>query len=417
MIKEKFSTELTEVILTVKDGQIDGVRRKNIAGTGYKVYKDGKVGMVTALGNSNDETMFAKAEDELIYGSEIGWAPSEAIQQTRTYDHDMPSPEAFVKEWDDRIKALREKYPDWIIQEHITYRHRVTKLENSLGTHLEQQDGGIADFLTFQDRMSQTENFTFNLSSNTYFDESSFYTNIDELVTAHRNEVELPEEGSYPVFTIMPPMQLFLDKHLSGKKINDGSSYYAKKMQQAIFNPNLTLQMVSSFDHARTFELTTGTTPLFFDPEGTLLTEGNTMLIDQGKLVNSINSRKTSAEYGVPANGGTQGTFESLPVEGTEYTFKQTHHSLDDILQGRIAIFEIISPGGDFTTDGNYAAPCILSYLYKDGKLVGKLPPLQLSGHIDHMLGDGFLGACPKKFCDMGNSLTPVVMMDVKALK
>ncbi len=49
--------------------------------------------------------------------------------------------------------------------------------------------------------------------------------------------------------------------------------------------------------------------------------------------------------------------------------------------------------GGDMTPGGHFATPVQMSYLIEDGKLVGRLPDLNISGNFYDLLGSDYIGA------------------------
>ena len=71
-----------------------------------------------------------------------------------------------------------------------------------------------------------------------------------------------------------------------------------------------------------------------------------------------------------------------------------------------------MASGGDTTPDGHFATPVQLAYLMEDGKLVGRLPDLTVSGSFYDMLGKDFLGAVHVQ--PQPDSLLCAVTMDVK---
>ena len=75
--------------------------------------------------------------------------------------------------------------------------------------------------------------------------------------------------------------------------------------------------------------------------------------------------------------------------------------TLKEILNGRDAIWLCMASGGDITPAGDYATPVQTAYLYRDGKLVGKLPEFNVRGNIFDMLGKDYLGTSSDKPFDM----------------
>lgn len=56
------------------------------------------------------------------------------------------------------------------------------------------------------------------------------------------------------------------------------------------------------------------------------------------------------------------------------------------------AVYVVIASGGDMTPEGHYARPVQMAYLVENGKLVGRLPELNISGNFFELLGKDYLG-------------------------
>ncbi len=52
----------------------------------------------------------------------------------------------------------------------------------------------------------------------------------------------------------------------------------------------------------------------------------------------------------------------------------------------------MIASGGDMTPEGHCATPVQMAYLVENGKLVGRLPELNISGNFFELLGKDYLG-------------------------
>lgn len=55
-------------------------------------------------------------------------------------------------------------------------------------------------------------------------------------------------------------------------------------------------------------------------------------------------------------------------------------------------MYVVIASGGDMTPEGHYATPVQMAYLVEKGKLVGRLPELNISGNFFELLGKDYLG-------------------------
>ena len=58
----------------------------------------------------------------------------------------------------------------------------------------------------------------------------------------------------------------------------------------------------------------------------------------------------------------------------------------------------LIASGGDWTDAGDYATPVQCAYLYRDGKLVGRLPEFNLAVKLNDLFGKDFVGVSADRF-------------------
>lgn len=72
----------------------------------------------------------------------------------------------------------------------------------------------------------------------------------------------------------------------------------------------------------------------------------------------------------------------------------KTAGSIAQIVSGK-AVYVMSASGGDYTPSGHYAAPVQMAYLVENGKVVGRLPELNISGDFFTILGENYLGAIP----------------------
>ena len=73
--------------------------------------------------------------------------------------------------------------------------------------------------------------------------------------------------------------------------------------------------------------------------------------------------------------------------------------TLRELIGEKDGIYISVMSGGDFTSEGNFASPVQTAFLYRGGKLVGKLPEFHISGNIYDIFGANFVGAsCDRSY-------------------
>ena len=70
------------------------------------------------------------------------------------------------------------------------------------------------------------------------------------------------------------------------------------------------------------------------------------------------------------------------------------------VTAGQDSILIGSASGGDWTDDGNFATPVQCAYVYRDGKLIGRLPEFTMTVKLDELFGDRFVGCSTDKLFD-----------------
>jgi hypothetical protein len=66
--------------------------------------------------------------------------------------------------------------------------------------------------------------------------------------------------------------------------------------------------------------------------------------------------------------------------------------TIRELIGDEKAIYLVMASGGDTTPDGDFATPVQVAFLYEKGKLVGRLPALNVSGNLFDIYGKNFVG-------------------------
>ena len=132
---------------------------------------------------------------------------------------------------------------------------------------------------------------------------------------------------------------------------------------------------------------------MFFDMEGIVLEGDSLDLIKEGRLANVFTDRKTAKQYHLPHTGAASGEYDDIPsLSDAPLAFAVDSDDMKTVLDGKPAVLVIDSSGGDFTSDGSFAAPVQMSFLFDGEKVLGKLPEFTMRSHLYQMLGDDYIG-------------------------
>ncbi len=84
---------------------------------------------------------------------------------------------------------------------------------------------------------------------------------------------------------------------------------------------------------------------------------------------------------------------------------------MKELIGGNKAIFVVLIQDGDYTPKGNFSSPVQLTFLYENGKFVGKLPELNISSNIFDMFGKSFIGVSRNKFFSLSPKRATIIDM------
>ena len=393
MIKELYRFETTETSLNVTQSQIDSVRRKHIVKSGCRVYDGGCIGIAGTLGEATEET-WRQAEANLARKVPYPYAP----EQNKTRREDRRQEVLDSREFTARVELLLEKLRAAFPR--IIFSNKVNMTETSVTL---TNDAGL-DYGTL-DRLYMVELLAKDVDSAAVFDTAAQYVgrsfdvetvfaDAAQILCAHQTPVSLPEGKTLPL--IVEP-NLFmdpLDQALNGQLFHRNASLLSGKKGQKLFSEDLTFQVDKSADSY---------TAAFFDAEGSVLPGDQLPLIEHGVLVRPYADKKTASEFGAENTAAAAANYDDLPqLSAPPETFAPSGKTLQELLQGRDAALVVMASGGDCTPDGMLATPVQTAYLYRDGKLLGKLPEFSARGSLFDLLGKNYLG-CPadKPFCGM----------------
>jgi PmbA protein len=113
--------------------------------------------------------------------------------------------------------------------------------------------------------------------------------------------------------------------------------------------------------------------------------------------------------------GSAYAEYDKVPSLSRPYIkIEPENKTLKEIMNGRMGIIAVVASGGDFTSDGTFGTPIQVPFLTDGDKILGRLPELNVSGHIYKMFGEDYLGTFKDKalFGERGT----VVNLNVKKI-
>jgi len=402
-VKEKYSSHTQELSLNVVQTEIDSIRKKDIVRTGVRVYQDDKIGVAGAIGNCNEADLIRQAVEALDLNIAYPYEPAHDRVETVEPAADLPEGPAFVAEMQEMLAELRKAQPGFAFGNRISLSTQDVRLENERGLDLQYRSTSIDVGLTVKDKDSANIMDAWAGFGGWQYDRAECLRLCNVVCDAFHREVDI-EEGVHPVIFIAEDMayRSKLVESLHGLLYGSGGSLFSGKMGEKLFADNFTVvQSRNPQDDVAA---------PFFDMEGTVNEGYRATLIENGVLKAVMTDKKYAGKFGLPLTGSAGGDYDSVPslsVRGTQIA--STGKTIAELLDGRMGILVWIASGGDFTSEGAFATPVQLAYLFDGEKLVGRLPELNLSSHLYDMFGKSFVGVST-------DSLTPLCRMNLAVM-
>lgn len=409
MKKEQITIKTRETALKIQNTSVNAVRIKDIVKKGVRVYDQDKIGIAGSIGESSEEELFNQAKQNLTAGIPYPYALSGDRKDHRNYQKEAPSSDDLLMKTEAILKMLREEYSDFDFSETIRTQHITHQMSNSEGLDLEYRDAWTSLGFIFKTKKSVNLFDGFLSYEGRTFVMEEVFASSRMMLGAYRKPLELPEADTLPVAMLhFKELNHFLCKSLNGENYATGSSIFSGKLQEKLFSDKIRLeQNRDPRYHAEKF----------FDAEGSVLPEDQCLLIEKGQLLKVLSDKKTSALYRLPHTGSASGSYDDIPsLSGAPLRFATDSSDLKSALNGQLAILVMISAGGDFTSDGNFAAPVQASFLFDGTRLLGRLPEFSIQANIYQMLGKDYIGTFDNTMFPLGDfpSQLQVYRMKVK---
>ena len=402
MEKEFLTQTSRSVTLNVTAGRIDSFREQDETSGTIRVYGGGFLGVAGCLGQPNEDALTQRAAQalslEIPYPCALG---GPLVQEELHEEEIIPVPE-FIPAMQAFLDRLGEACPRFAFSNKISLNGQKSTYENSQGRRLVSSGRNIAIELIAQSRGSGNLMDAVFAYCGSHFDPDTLLAQFKAQYDAFYRPADLAP-GRYPVvWEAMGLFESFLP-HFSGEMYASGASLLSGRLGQPVFSEKLTLR------DDRNPKTNPGCR--FFDAEGCVAPGLRPALVEGGVLTGALTTKKSAQRFGLPNLGTAQAEYDGVPVPGLYRLFLEpTAKSLADLVPGR-AIFVGYVSGGDTTPDGHFATPVQLAYLMEDGKLVGRLPELNVGGNFYDLLGRNYLGAVQGD--PMEDSVSCAVMMDV----
>lgn len=392
MKTEKIINKESSRCINVAANEVTSLRINNKVENTVRVYDNGCIGVEGRLGNADFGEMEKVAQAKLQQGIAYPETHDEAIVMDVDSTKDILTEEQFVPFVKKLVARLAKENPDFLFSNKVLLNSSCTTYENSDGTKLcykgNQFDLGLA--IKYKGSANIMDEF-YGCESD-YFDEDEICSDVKIKCDAFLKK--LPHvEDEVTVIGDFEPLQYAMQHFLADLYFNK-SSLLDGKLGQKIFNEKFSFLV--NRDPKRQLNIP------FFDAEGVVNDNFVNYVVKNGVLERLVTCKKSAAQYNTENLGSASASYNGVPglgAGGAEVA--DTAESLAELVQGE-AVYVTTTGGGDMTPSGDFSLPVIVSYLYKDGKLVGRLPEFTVSANIFDVLGNDFVGVTRKGIFQFG---------------
>lgn len=388
MEKEILHSRRETVTLNVTANRVDSYRRKEETQNTVRVYENGNIGIAGSLGAFDEDELTEKAIAALENGIAYPCLLESRVEESH-HDEEILAPTAFLPSIQRLLERLSAECPRFAISNKVSLTHSFSEYKNSKGAFLQATNSFLSLVLLFQNRGAGNLYDCYYGTSVHAYDEDAVVADCKAMYDAFYRDADI-EEGEYPVF--IEPIELFgsMLNHFVGELYVSGASLLSGKLGQKVANENLSVYCDRDPE--------TSGEDAFFDDEGQVPPNYRQPLLQDGVFTNVLVTKGTAEMLQLPHAATSSASYDGVPSLGLGGLYvKPTASAPSDIAPGK-AVLVMVASGGDMTPDGHFATPVQMAYLVENGKLIGRLPELNISGDFSDLLGDGYLGCVPNTF-------------------
>ena len=411
--REVYRRFVAEVAINVTQSEIDSIRRKQVVRSGFRAYRDGRIGVSGSIGSFDEDEQWNRAEEALTSrGVEY---PFELSGDNRLSIDSRTAPllEAdFPAAMESLLEDLRRDHPGLVFSNKIGLLETRRSLTNpDSGLYLDHRSDRIDVDIIFREEGSTAIFDGFLIPDRLdKYDPSMAAEEYGSLCRAFANRVPLPAERRLPVVfsreTVSTATRKF-STDLNGVSFASGASLLSGRTGEKIFSKDFTL--FQCHDPGRGCGC-------FFDAEGVVNDGFLYPLIEDGVLRAACTDKRTAAMFGLPLTGSAGGAYDGVPrLVPAALRVGRSTRTLSQLLDGQPGILVMLAEGGEYKPDGALATPVQTAMLHDGTNPIGRLPELRVSSSIFSMFGEeGFRGVSSDSITGLADNPCLVVDMDVE---
>ena len=409
MIKDILTINKNELNIEIQASKIASVREKNLLKKSARVFQNGRISLASFIGNISDEELFAKCKKLTSVGI--------------PYDYEIPSNLYFSKKLSDKkeieldeayevtkksLKHLQELNDNFIYSGAVKYEIFNLNYRNTNEVDLERGfEKKIFEILFKHKKSANIIDGWFAIQTMLEADFKDMINKNIDFLNTYENEVNIDNGIKQVMFLDYSQLLRKLSESLRIDRYKDNSALYSGKCGEKLFSEKFSLYDVNNAPKSAVFRP--------FDEEGVLRKEAYLPLIENGVFKNYICDLRNAKKYDTCSTANGQRNFNSnIGLAFNALLLGKGARKVDDIIKDiDEGVIVVMSSGGDFLDNGDYSTPVQLSYLVKNGKIIGRLPQLTLKTSIDKMFGSDFIEVSSDGYYQESDDACAVINMEI----
>lgn len=392
MKTEKLVSETSNRSLNISANEVTSLRINESRENTVRVYKDGFIGVEGRLGNADFADMEKAATQKLSQGIAYPETHDEVLQLDIDVEKEIISEKEFVAKIKRLVARLSQENPEFLFSNKIKLCKSALSYENSDGTLLHYKGNEFVCSLVIKHKSSANIMDESYYATSTYYNEEQICHDVKLICDAFLQKLPQLDADEITVIGDIDPIGYAVNQMIADLYFNH-ASLLEGKLGQKIFNDKLTVMV----DRRPENKFNTA----FFDAEGVVNQNFHKALVQNGTFQRLLTCKKSAQKYGVENSGSAYAEYTDVPDIGGGLTVESTAKDLANLVEGD-AVYISETSGGDMTASGDISLPVMVGYLYRGGKLVGRLPEFAVSVNMFDLLGANFVGVTEKGLFEFG---------------
>ena len=368
--------EETGYSVSVAASKVTSFRKNFNQTTTVRVYENGCIGIAGAVGKADVGALRKEAEENLKKGIAYPCKLAGGVRRDEAPKEILPVG-GIVSAFGELMQELRKRAPGYIFGNKINLSYETVTYENSAGASYTSHDASLEYALTIKDKKSA------NIMDMVYgkrafsYDRDAVVSEVLEMIAAYENPVPMPAE-KLPVVIDAGAVAPLLS-HFVAEMYGSGASLLSGKLGQKVFGDRVSVLIDRNPPY----------TGRFFDAEGVVFPEGKFYLVKDGVFCGAFTTKRSAQLFSLPVSGTAGSQYDGVP--GVTFTGLRFENTAEGYAAAGDAIYVVYASGGDMTATGDLGIPVQMAFFMRDGKFVGRLPELMLSGNVFDILGKDFV--------------------------